>query len=131
MVYEFTVSQIDNGYQKISDFDDETLFMNIYHFWCFSKYLPPYYRWGNKALRRLKINIRRKWNNKDLTNVNLFIDLVKKQSQEIDPSTDFFNSENYFTKLMFLKPIMDVMWDSQKKKMKEKNSILKIRKPIR
>ena len=105
--------------------------MNIYHFWCFSKYLPPYYRWGNKALRRLKINIRRKWNNKDLTNVNLFIDLVKKHSQEIDPSTYFFNSENYLTKLMFLKPIMDVMWDSQKKKMKKKNSILKIRKPIR
>ena len=86
---------------------------------------------GNKALRRLEVNIRRKWNNKDLTNVNLFIDLVKKHSQEFDPSTYFFNSENYLTKLMFLKPIMDVMWDSQKKKMKKKNSILKIRKPIR
>ena len=129
--FEFVISQIDNGYYKLSDFDDETLFMNIYIFWCFTQYLSPYYKWGNKALRRLEVNIRRKWNNKDLTNVNLFIDLVKKHSQEIDPSTYFFNSENYLTKLMFLKPIMDVMWDSQKKKMKKKNSILKIRKPIR
>ena len=77
------------------------------------------------------MNIRRKWNNKDLTNVNLFIDLIKKHSQEIDPTFYFFNSENYLTKLMFLKPVMDVMWDSQKKKMKKKNTILKIRKPIR
>ena len=129
--YEFTISQIENGYYKLSDFDDETLFINIYHFWCFLKYLSPYYRWENKALRRLEVNIRRKWNNKDLTNVNLFIDLIKKHSQEIDPTFYFFNSENYLTKLMFLKPVMDVMWDSQKKKMKKKNTILKIRKPIR
>ena len=64
--YEFTINQIDNGYQKISDFDDETLFMNIYHFWCFSKYLSLYYRWGIKALKNLKKNIKRKWS-KDFT----------------------------------------------------------------
>ena len=127
---EFTISQIENGFFKISEFDDETLFINIYHFYCFTQYLSPYYKWADKALRRLELNIRRKWISRDLTNVNYFIYLVKKRSKEIDPSIYFFNSENYFVKLMFLKPIMDLMWNDQEKK-KEKKSIVKIRKPIR
>ena len=127
--FEFTISQIENGYYKVSDFDDETLFINIYNYWSFVKYLSPYYKWGNKALRRLERNIKRKWNSRDLTNVDYFIDLVKKHSEEINPMSYFFNSEDYFIKLMFLKPVMDVMYDSQKKM--EKKSILKIRKPIR
>ena len=127
--FEFTISQIENGYYKVSDFDDETLFINIYNYWSFVKYLSPYYKWGNKALRRLERNIKRKWNSRDLTNVDYFIDLVKKHSKEINPMSYFFNSEDYFIKLMFLKPLMDVMYDSQKKM--EKKSILKIRKPIR
>ena len=128
--FEFTISQIENGFFKISEFDDETLFINIYHFYCFTKCLSPYYKWADKALRRLELNIRRKWISRDLTNVNYFIYLVKKRSKEIDPSIYFFNSENYFVKLMFLKPIMDLMWNDQEKK-KEKKSIVKIRKPIR
>ena len=127
--FEFTISQIENGYYKVSDFDDETLFINIYNYWSFVKYLSPYYKWGNKALRRLERNIKRKWNSRDLTNVDYFIDLVKKHSEEINPMSYFFNSEDYFIKLMFLKPLMDVMYNSQKKM--EKKSILKIRKPIR
>ena len=127
--FEFIISEIENGYYQVSEFDDETLFMNIYIFWCFTRYLSPYYKWGNSALRRLEVNIRRKWSYKDLSNVDFFIDLVKKQSREIDLSSYFFDSENYLTKLMFLKPIMDVMFDSQKKK--NKKSIVKIRKPIR
>ena len=128
--FEFTISQIENGFFKISEFDDETLFINIYHFYCFTQCLSPYYKWADKALRRLELNIRRKWISRDLTNVNYFIYLVKKRSKEIDPSIYFFNSENYFVKLMFLKPIMDLMWNDQEKK-KEKKSIVKIRKPIR
>ena len=58
--FEFTISQIENGYYKVSDFDDETLFINIYNYWSFVKYLSPYYKWGNKALRRLERNIKRK-----------------------------------------------------------------------
>ena len=127
--FEFIISEIENGYYKVSEFDDETLFMNIYIFWCFTRYLSSYYKWGNSALRRLEVNIRRKWSYKDLSNADFFIDLVKKQSREIDPSSYFFDSENYLTKLMFLKPIMDVMFDSQKQK--NKKSIVKIRKPIR
>ena len=132
--FEFTISQIDNGYQKIFDFDDETLFMNIYHFWCFSKYLSPYYRWGIKALKNLKRNIKRKWS-KDFTNVNyLFIELVNQELKEVDPSNYFFNSENYFTKLMFAKPIMDLMIRNRhlsKEKMKKNLVDFKIRKCIR
>ena len=127
--FEFTISQIENGYYKVSDFDDETLFINIYNYWSFVKYLSPYYKWGNKALRRIERNIKRKWNSRDLTNVDYFIDLVKKHSEDINPMSYFFNSEDYFIKLMFLKPLMDVMYDSQKKM--GKKSILKIRKPIR
>lgn len=52
--YEYVISEIDCGYQKISDFNEETLFMNIYYYWCFKKYLSPYYRWGNKAFRVLE-----------------------------------------------------------------------------
>ena len=80
-------------------------------------------------MRRVERNIKRKWNSRDLTNVDYFIDLVKKRSEEINPMSYFFNSEDYFIKLMFLKPLMDVMYDSQKKM--GKKSILKIRKPIR
>ena len=128
--FEFTISQIENGYQKISDFDDETLFMNIYHFWCFSKYLSPYYRWGIKALKNLKRNIKRKWS-KDFTNVNLFIELVNQELKEIDPCNYFFNSENYFTKLMFAKPIMDLMIRDRHLSKKNKKVDFKIRKCIR
>ena len=106
--FEFTISQIENGYQKISDFDDETLFLNIYHFWYFLKYLSPYYTWGNKALKCLERNIKRKWS-KDFTNVNLFIELVMRHLKEVDPLFYFFNSENYFTKLTFSKRIMDLI----------------------
>ena len=130
LYYEFAIAQIDNGYQKISDFDDDSLFINIYHFWCFTRYLSPYYKWGSKALKNLERNIRRKWSS-DFTNVNLFIELVHKNSKEIDPSDYFFNSENYFTKLMFLKPIMDTMVKDRHFPNRKKKCDLKIRKCIR
>ena len=129
--FEFVISQIENGYFKISEFEEETLFMNIYYFYCFTKYLSPYYKWGELALQKPESNIRKKWVEKDLTNVNYFIYLVKKKDPQINPSGDFwFNSESYFMRLMYLKPIMDVMYEDIKKK-EIKKSIVKIRKPIR
>ena len=80
--YEFTISQIDYGHQEISDFDNETLFMNIYHYWCFSNYLSMYYIWRYTALNRLKSDIRKKWC-KDLTNVNLFIELIDEDMNQL------------------------------------------------
>ena len=129
--FEFIITQIKNGYLKISEFEEETLFMNIYYFYYFTKYLSPYYKWGELALQKLESNIRKKWAEKDLTNINYFIYLVKKQDQQIDPSGYFFNSEGYLMKPMFLKHIMDVMYEDIKKK-ETKKSIVKIReKPLR
>ena len=106
------------------------MFLNIYHFWCFLKYLSPYYTWGNKALKCLERNIKRKWS-KDFTNVNLFIELVKRQLKEVDTSFHFFNSENYFTKLMFSKPIMDLMVREQHLPKNNKKIIKKVDCKIR
>ena len=67
--FEFIITQIENGYFKISEFEEETLFMNIYYFYCFTKYLSSYYKWGELALQKRETNIRKKWAEKDLTNV--------------------------------------------------------------
>ena len=106
--YEFTIAQIDNGYQKISEFDNETLFINIYHFWCFANYMSMHYIWRYTALDRLKNNIRKKWL-KDFTNVNLFIELCERKTELISPFDFYFNSEDYFQKLIFLKSDLNKM----------------------
>ena len=118
--------QIDQDY-KISEFDDETLFISIFYFYYFAKYLSPYCKWGKKALTKLKRNIKKKWSKESLPEVGYFIKLVEKQSKEIDPRDYFFNSEGYLIKLMYLKPIMDVMSNNNNKK--NKKTIF--RKPIR
>ena len=104
--YEFTIAQIDNGYQKIGEFDHETLFLNIYHFWCFANCLSMYHILRHTALDRLKNNIRKKWL-KDFTNVNLFIELCERKTELISPFDFYFNSEDYFQKLIFLKSDLD------------------------
>ena len=104
--YEFTIAQIDNGYQKISAVDNETLFINIYHFWCFANYMSIYYIWRYTVLDRLKNNIRKKWL-KDFKNVNLFIELCEGKTELISPFDFYFNSEDYFQKLIFLKSDLD------------------------
>ena len=127
--FEFIITQIENGYFKTSEFEEETLFMNIYYFYSFAKYLSPYSKWSELALRKLESNIRKQWIEKELTNVDYFIHLVKKQSVEIDPTNFLFYSENYFQILQYLKPIMDVMSDDFEKNKKNKKNV--IRKPIR
>ena len=108
MYYEFTVSEIDNEYMKIIEFNNETLLMNIYHYWCFVHFLSLYYSWGDEAIKNLKMNILQKWP-KDFSNVNLFLELLLSRTKEVDPTRYFFQSEDYFTLLMSLKPIMDKM----------------------
>ena len=81
--------------------------------------MSPYHKWSELALRKLESNIRKKWIEKELTNVDYFIHLVKKQSVEIDPTSFLFYSENYFQILQYLKPIMDVMSDDFEKKKKK------------
>ena len=58
--YEFTVSQIDNEEMEISELDNETLFMNIYHYFCFKNFMSMYYIWRHTALDRLRTNIKKK-----------------------------------------------------------------------
>ena len=41
--YDLIIFEIDGDNRNIDQFDNETLFMNIYNFYCFSHYLSPYY----------------------------------------------------------------------------------------
>ena len=118
-LFDLIIQQIDNGLLDISEFEEENLFMNIFYCFNFIKFLSPYINWGDKFTFKLKCNIRKKWSN-DLPNVNYFIQLLEKQSQEINPSGYYFNSEDYFTKLLFLKPIADVLYLTEKVKMIKK-----------
>ena len=67
-----------------------------------------YYIWRYMALDCLKNNIRKKWL-KDFTNVNLFLELCERKTELISPFNFYFNSEEYFQKLIFLKSDLDKM----------------------
>ena len=130
--YEFTIGQIDNSYMKISEFDNETLFINIYHFWCFVNYMSMYYIWRYTALDRLKRNIRKKWL-EGFMNVNLFIELSERKFELISPFDFYFNSEDYFQKLIFLKSDLNrmikphhlIFIEREKKKIKLKRKCIR------
>ena len=118
-LFDLVINEIDNGNLDISFFKEETLFMNIFYCFYFTKFLSPYKTWGDEFIKKLKRIIRRKWV-KDLPNVDFFISLIEKQSPEIDPRTYYFNSEDYFTKILFLKLIADILFPVEKKKKKKK-----------
>ena len=59
MLYEEKVRQIDSANQKIDEFDKDTLFLNIYYFWCFTNYLSMYHIWRWTTLERLKMNLKK------------------------------------------------------------------------
>ena len=65
-----------------------------------------YYIWRYTVLDRLRSNLKRKWP-KDFTNVNLFIELCDRKTELINPFTFYFNSEDYFQKLIILKTDLD------------------------
>ena len=95
MLYEEKVCQIDSGNEKIDEFDKDTLFLNIYHFWCFANYLSMYYIWCWTGLDRLKMNLRKKWP-KNFVNVNLFIELCERKTEMITPVVFYGDDESYF-----------------------------------
>ena len=101
MLYEEKIRQIDSGNEKIDEFDKDTLFLNIYHFWCFSNYLSMYYIWRWTALDRLKMNLKKKWP-KNFVNVNLFIELCKRKAELINPTVFYDDDESYFEKILLL-----------------------------
>ena len=67
-----------------------------------------YYICRYTALDRLKRNIRKKWL-EDFTNVNLLIELSERKFELISPFDVYFNSEDYFQKLIYLKTNLDRM----------------------
>ena len=70
------------GYGKISEFDTDTLFMNIYHFWYYFHCFSSCYSWREKALVNLRKNIIKKWPSNDFSNVYLFLELVCQRTRE-------------------------------------------------
>ena len=101
MLYEEKIRQIDSGNEKIDEFDKDTLFFNIYHFWCSANYLSMYYIWRWTALDHLKMNLRKKWP-KNFVNVNLFIELCERKTEMINPVVFYDDDESYFEKILIL-----------------------------
>ena len=106
--YQITLFEIDTNNRLIEDFDTDTLFLNIYDYWCFCHYLTPYYLWGQYAMK-LKENIIKKWPSNDFCNVNLFLELISFKNKDVDPTVYFWKSEDYFQHLMTLKSKFDLM----------------------
>ena len=105
--YEITIFTFDSN--NIDEFDNDTLFINIYNYWCFSHYLPIYYSWEEYAKEKLKENIIKKWPTNDFCNVNLFLELVSLKNKDIDPTVYSLKSEDYFEYLMTSKLKFDRM----------------------
>ena len=101
MLYEEKVRQIDSGNEKIDEFDKDTLFLNIYHFWCFANYLSMYYIQHWTALDRLKMNLRKK-SQRNFVDVNLFIELCERKTEMISPVVFYDDNESYFEKILLL-----------------------------
>ena len=101
MLYEEKVRQIDSGNEKIDEFDKDTLFLNIYHFWCFANYLSMYYIQHWTALDRLKMNLRKK-SQKNFVDVNLFIELCERKTEMISPIVFYDDNKSYFEKILLL-----------------------------
>ena len=106
---ESTILDIDNGYVSEENFEDENLFINIYYCWYFTKYLSPRVKWKRRFIRVLMKNMKKMWS-KNLPNFPFFIKEMKRRKPEFDPFDYYDNSEDYFTKLMFLKPISDILF---------------------
>lgn len=98
--FEYVIFKISQNEESINEFDNDTLFINIYLFYCFSRYLSPYYEWDKKGLMRLKQNIIYKWPTNDLCNVYLFVELLSRGVKEVDPTNYFWHSEKYFEYLL-------------------------------
>ena len=105
--FEWVIFKIDQNQKRVEEFDNETLFTNIYLFYCFSRYLSPYYKWEKEALKRLKENIILKWPKETFGNVFVFIELLSRGFEEVNPIDYFYNSEDYFEQLLKLDMLKD------------------------
>ena len=117
-IFDHVINGIDNGFINEKYFEEENLFINIFYCFLFIKFLSPYYSWEDELIASLKRNIRRKWV-KFLPNIEFFMKQMEKRRSELDPYDYYYNSDDYFTKLLFLKPISDILFPAEKKKKKK------------
>ena len=87
--YRVTLFEIDTNNRLIEEFDNDTLFLNIYNYWCICHYLSLNYLWEQNAMMKLKENIIKKWPLNDFCNVNLFLELMSSRNRDIDPTVYF------------------------------------------
>ena len=57
---------------------------------------------GKYSFRSIEIELKKKWIS-DLPNVNLFIELVERKTEYLNPSVFYEDTESYFEKLFLLK----------------------------
>ena len=104
---QWVILKIDKNQKTIDEFGNDTLYMNIYYFYCFSQYLSPYCKWEKEALKRLKENIILKWPQKTFGDVFVFIELLSRGFQEVNPAGYFHKTEDYFEHLLKLDMLKD------------------------
>ena len=104
--YEYFFNRIDKDYRKIKEFDKQTLFSNIYYFWCLHHFFSMYHIWKPTALTRLE---REKWVT-DLPNVNLFLERIRERDETVKPILFFYNSKGYFKHLFLWKIVKEDEW---------------------
>ena len=102
MDFELTWVILKKNQETLIQFDNDTLFTNIYYFYFFSQYLSSNCKWEKEALKRLKNNIILKYPKEDFGNVFVFIEVLSRGFQEVNPIGYFDNSEDYFEKLLKL-----------------------------
>ena len=122
------IQKLDKKEISYRQFQFEPLFINLYYCFYFVKFLSPYYTWGNKVIKAIKRNIRKKWR-PSLPNVEFFFYQMERQDTQVDPFDYWFHSEDYFQKLCALKSTADILFPVKKKKNKKK--YVKKYKPIR
>ena len=122
------IQKLDKKEISYRQFQFEPLFINLYYCFYFVKFLSPYHTWGNKVIKAIKRNIRKKWR-PSLPNVEFFFYQMERQDTQVDPFDYWFHSEDYFQKLCALKSTADILFPVKKNKNKKK--YVKKYKPIR
>ena len=108
---------LNKNEETIIQFDNDTLFRNIYYYYFIVQNLSRNCKWEKEAAKRLKNNIIFKWPKKDFGNVFVFLELLSRGFDEVNPVGYFDISEDYFEKLLKLDMLKNnTMWTSLFKK---------------
>ena len=90
---------------KQDNFYNQTLFMNIVLF-CYYQRLPSC-KWKDNAIKELKHNIILKYPKENFGNVFVFIELLIRGCEDVNPIGFYYRSEDYFEKLFKLDILKD------------------------